>query len=149
MNLQNPNNVGLLAYLSRTASADPLFVKAEDFALDPYLQAGSHPDVVERVWDELGEALPLESRCLVFGTPALVHGGTGTILAVALGTTYALRVPSDHFPDALSFGAEQVHHYSSTATTLDVSDEFGADWVFGKWHEGETSWCQAAHRTAL
>ncbi|MCC6487462.1 MAG: hypothetical protein IT364_08170, partial [Candidatus Hydrogenedentes bacterium] len=59
---------------------------------DPYMGAGSHPDIVERVWDVLGASLPRDCRALVYGTPALVHPAVGVVIALAYGTQYAIRV---------------------------------------------------------
>ena len=149
MELRNPKNEGLIACLERSDSTAPLLESVEDANFDPYREAGSHPDVVERVWDELGAEVPPDSRRLVFGTPVLLRSESGTILAVALGTTYALRIPPDQLQTALSLGFKQVYHYSSTATTLDAARQFGRDWVFGQWDEAEVSWCRSAHGAAI
>ena len=145
MHLRDPANEGLLEYLSAAGRDERLVAAPEDVACDPYVGAGSHPDVVARVWDELGGTLPSDARRLVLGTPALVRAETGTVLAVTLGTAYALRVPPSCWADALRLGARQVHHYTAGSETLDVARRFGADWVFGLWADEERVWCQKAY----
>ncbi len=68
----SPANSGVLAFI-RSARGDHPAIAPPDSVADPYSGQGSHPDVVERIWDELGKALPADCRCLVLGTPALVH----------------------------------------------------------------------------
>jgi hypothetical protein len=55
----------------RPADGHPLLGTPGSVA-DVHLRQGSHPDVVQRVWDVLGAALPGPCRCLVLGTPALL-----------------------------------------------------------------------------
>jgi hypothetical protein len=145
---EHPENAGLLGYLTRRGGARPFLERAGATTVDPYYGAGSHPDVVARVWEDLGGALPEDCRCLVLHRPVLVRPDSGLILAIALGTTYALRVPSEHRAEALEKGAEEVHRYGSGGEILDVSREFGPDWIFGFWHQAEPSWCRAAYGTA-
>lgn len=145
---RNPANEGVLAYLTRRGGARPLVERPGETTVDPYYGAGSHPDVVARVWDELGGALPEDCRCLVLHRPVLVRADSGAMLAIALGTTYALRVPSEHWADAVAKGAEQIHQYGVRGEVLDLSREFGPDWIFGFWHEAELSWCRAAYHAA-
>jgi len=142
----NPVNEGVLAYLARHGDAKPLLERPNETRVDPYYGAGSHPDVVERVWNQLGATLPEDCRCLVLGSPALMRGDSRAILAVALGTTYALRVPPDHWQEALSKGAKQVHRYWGPGAVLDLPRQFGPDWIFGLWHECEPAWCEGAYR---
>jgi len=141
---EHPANAGLLGYLTRRGGPRPLLERPGTTTVDPYYGAGSHPDVVARVWEELGGALPEDCRGLVLHRPVLLRADSGAILSIALGTTYALRVPSEHRAEALAKGAEQVHRYGLGGEVLDVSREFGPDWVFGFWHEAEPSWCRAA-----
>jgi hypothetical protein len=55
---------------------------------------GAHPDLLARLWDELGGALPVDCRWIVFGTPVLVHPKTGMLFGFGGGThTYAFRLP--------------------------------------------------------
>src|SRR4051812_26044401 len=73
---------------------------------DPYMSQGSHPDVVARVWDELGEALPRDCRALAKGgKPVLAHPDTDRIFALPRGTAYALWVIPEDLGTALAAGA--------------------------------------------
>ncbi|MFC1817139.1 hypothetical protein ACFL0M_14660 [Thermodesulfobacteriota bacterium] len=51
---------------------------------DPYMEAGSHPEIVERVWDALGSSLPVDCRAIVYSAPALV------LLAILLYDQYQI-----------------------------------------------------------
>ena len=64
--------------LVREILGDQPPVASPDTVGDPYYGQGSHPDVVERVWDQLGASLPTDCRCLVYGTPALVDPASGS-----------------------------------------------------------------------
>lgn len=149
MTIATPQNERLLSYLGRSGDDRALLASPRTVDYDAYVEAGSHPDVVERVWDELGAELPEESRCLVLGRPALVHAVTGTILSVALGTSYAMRLLPGDLERARAVGCETVHRYASTGTVVDVAEAFGGDWVFGCWCDDEPAWCLAAHRARL
>lgn len=101
---------------------------------DPYWEAGSHPDAVERLWEELGAALPTDCRCLVYGTPALVHPSAGVVLAFSMGTGYFVRLPSGAVvPDAGQPGDWR-------SETL---RELGPDWAVGSWSADELDWCRS------
>src|SRR4051794_25996181 len=123
--LRQPANAGVIAWLEQHGGED------DDRAPAPerdYLAAG-HPDIVERVWDQLGKPLPMEARRVIFGRAALVHPETRIIVALAIGTQYALRLPA-RVPAT-------VRDTLRTATTwsngrrLSVRDAFGPDWIFG------------------
>ncbi len=105
---------------------------------------GSHPDIVERVWDQLSAALPKSCRCLVHGTPALVHDKLGVVLGLTLGTEYALLLPNGRMPDADKKAMERVHVYKTSRVTLDLGD-FGPCWRFGRWNREEEEWMQEVY----
>src|SRR5215475_15877074 len=110
----HPMNQLVLKYLR---GREHLLLKPEpilswDEHPDPYTQAGSHPDVVERVCDVLGASLPVDCRALVYGTPALVYSREGVVLAVAYGTRYAIRVPDESINEALKVGRRTVQEWS-------------------------------------
>jgi hypothetical protein len=111
----------------------------------PYMDQGSHPDVVERVWDIIGSSLLEDCRCLVYSTPALVHPKTGIILAFCNGTTYCLRLTGDLMEKALQSGAKTVQKWSSRRN-MDAQHDLGSDWVFGCWLEDEIEWCQMVYK---
>ncbi len=147
----HPDNRGVLAYLQRPRNGPhpPLSAPPSAFA-DPYYELGTHPDVVEQLWDRLGTALPADSRCVVAGTPGLVDPASGFVLAVGLGTGYALRFAPADFHAALAEGATTTHHYRSVDLLLDIST-WGPGWVYGSWAapEAERLARAAAHARAL
>lgn len=133
----HPANARIVDYLRTLAPrARPLTPWRE--AQDPYYEAGAHPDVVEFVWDRLGGSLPTTSRCLLFGVPVLVQPDSGIILAVAMGTGYALRVPDEALTNALANGYQVT--WDLRTQVLDAAALFGADWVWGRYNNTEARW---------
>lgn len=141
LDLRHPENSGVLAWLaSRAPTAPP--IQRPSAVPDPEAGAGAHPDVVERLWRQLGQALPRAARALVYGTPALVHPERGVVLAVAIGTTYALRIPPTAFQAAIARGLKRVHRFATVGQTLDLA-AFGPSWCFGAWLDSERSWVES------
>lgn len=106
---------------------------------DPYLHEGSHPDIVVRVWDELGAVLPVDCRAQANGTPSLAHPVTDRVFAVAHGTAYALwLVPADVVA-ALELGAATVMTWSGGSVT-DLAERAGPGWIWGRWYDPEPEW---------
>jgi hypothetical protein len=142
--VDRPENAAALRYLSHGRSAEEAgFGPPADDVDRRHL--GTHPAVVDRLWDELNAALPADARNLVFDGPALVHPG-GTILAAGIGTQYVLRLLPDDVVAAVAEGAELVHHFRTVGTTLDLRVSFGPEWVFGIRDEREAGWLLAAYR---
>ena len=110
----SPTNRGVLKYLGRGKKSQNTVLAAPDSVTDPYLRQGSHPDIVYRVWDELGASLPIECRCLIYGTPSLVQDRTGVVIAICNGTQYNLRLTPDDFRHAISKGASTRTRWSRT-----------------------------------
>jgi hypothetical protein len=139
-------NAGLCRYFGTKGTRMPAFATATSVR-DPYYGLGTHPDLVERLWDELGAALPVDCRAVFFGTPALIEPRTGIVFAFAGGThTYGLRLPPREHADAVRAGAQRVHRYpDGTALALEA---FGPEWVFGGWFADERAWCRAAYALA-
>ena len=137
----HPANEGVIRSLCGKKAGNASIV-APDAVHDPYLGCGSHPEIVERVWDQLGRGMPQGCRRILCGTPVLVDPGTGVILAVCYGTSYGLRLPDGALPEALQAGCATSHRWGDGKVT-DLSAEFGTDWVFGCWAQGEVAWCQA------
>jgi hypothetical protein len=135
-------NKRVVDYLQTRNPSQPLF-GAPDSVSDPYMSQGSHPDIVERVWKQIGSNLPLDCRCLVCGTPALVQPVSGILLAFCLGTTYCLRLPSELLEEAVKHGAKTSTKWSN-GTVLDATKTFGPDWIFGAWNE-EVQWCRKTY----
>jgi hypothetical protein len=140
MEIRNAMNDGVVRYLERNARSQgmPDVRPPREKHLD-YWECGSHPDVVERVWDQLGKRLPVECRQVVLGTPALVHPHSGVVLAIAIGTQYALRLPGRVAQDGLPAGTRTENTWS-TGGVMDIQKELGSDWIFGSWASAEEEW---------
>lgn len=143
MDIVQPHNTKVLTYLSRGKKDAPVFALPNS-ARDPYYECGCHPDVVERVWDQIGKALPKDCRCLIHGTPALAHPKSGIILATAIGTQYGLRLPGDLGEAAIKAGAKLCVNWTGGGS-LDIRRELGQDWVFGSWSPNELIWCKSVY----
>lgn len=139
-NQDDPRNALLVRYRTspgRNPLGYPACFGALESPRDPYLNLGSHPDIVERVWKGLGAELPRAARCVVFGTPGLVAPSSGVLLAQAFGTQYIVRVPR-----GVTRGPEfkTVMQWTGLPPT-DLAASYGPDWVFGQWHKDEPRWC--------
>jgi hypothetical protein len=138
---KHPANLQVLASLGsgRAKKWKPIAAPAK--VPDPYMNCGSHPDIVERVWDHLGRVLPDDGRCLVYGNPALVHPRSGVVLAVCYGTSYALRLPkgSPRPPRRL-----RVVKWTLGGET-DLEAEYGKYWQFGCFSADEENTLKAVY----
>jgi len=128
LNTNHPANAKVLLALGNGRRQDVSVTPADD-TLTPC-------KALERLWNELGSTLPDDARCLLNGTPALVHPASGIVLAVCVGKDYALRVPPGLNREAESLGLRK-----STVTT-----RFGADWLLGNWQPREVSWLRRVYR---
>ena len=144
MDLSHPSNIKVLAYLSKRNPDAALALLPAESTRDPYMYLGSHPDIVERIWKEIGAALETECRIIVFGTPTLIQPDSGIILAFALGTSYCLHLPDGLVKTALAAGAPTTTKWAGGRVT-DAVKEFGEGWFFGKWLKDEITWCQQAY----
>lgn len=135
----SPLNQHVLNYLGRGEKALKPTIAAPGSVPDPYLGQGSHPDIVQRVWDELGAGLPQKCRCLVYGTPALVHNRTGIVIAICNGTQYNLRLTAADFQKAIAKGAKTKNRWSN-GEEMDSLDVLGQGWIFGGWFTEEKQW---------
>ncbi len=141
-----PANASLLRYFKNRASQYDDANQAEIH--------GTHPDLVERLWDQLGKLLPEDCHAVVYGTPVLVRPATGIIFSFAGGThTYAFRLPPELREPAIKAGAKTVYHYRAypelniEAYTFDLAD-IGDEWVFCGWLKGEEEWMRVAYAFA-
>jgi hypothetical protein len=73
------------------------------------------------VWDELGACLSGGARAIVLGRPALCDPPSGVVLAIALGTAYALRIAAGDLDAALAAGLRPTYAYNAPAKTLDAT----------------------------
>jgi hypothetical protein len=147
--VNHPLNAGLRHYCEpRHSPARIPALAFPDEVPNAYLTLGTHPDLIARLWDELGKVLPLDCRAVFFGSPVLLHPGSGVVFAFAGGThAYALRLPEPERSEALQAGAPRVHHYPGNQPALDLAP-IGAEWLFGRWYDAEERWCAAAYASA-
>jgi hypothetical protein len=136
MNVQIPENEAVLAFLIRSHQGK-IQLPPHQSTRDPYWELGSHPDVVERVWDELGTVFGQDSRQIVCGRPALVHPMTGVVLTIAWGTRYVLRLSEEMARKARDEGFKTVHMWSD-GTKTDIESDLGPGWIFGQWSTEES-----------
>ena len=114
VNLSSPANIGIVSYLEamarspRSVSAAQACASASpESVTNPYYDLGTHPELVERLWDRLTVKLPADCRWIVYGAPALVRPSSGIVFAFAGGTqTYALRLPTREREAALRAGPD-------------------------------------------
>jgi hypothetical protein len=143
MNVDIPRNRIVLAYLTcplrRNRVPLPAVVRPEEVE-DPYTRLGTHPEVVQRIWDELGGSLPSDCRSVVHSAPVLLHPETGTIFVLALGTGYGLRLPPPLVEVAISRGARISVRYTD-GDDMNAHRDLGRDWVLGAWLAAEPKWC--------
>jgi len=131
-------NQGVLNHL-RDKHGGNAPISSPDSHPDPYLRAGSHPDIVSRVWETLGGALPADSRAIVYGTPALVHPKNGVVLALAYGTAYVIKIPDDEMSEAIEAGCKAEQTWTGGGKT-NVQELLGFGWLFGCWDRREINW---------
>jgi hypothetical protein len=137
----HPANAGIIRSLCKKQTP---VVALPQSVEDPYYYCGSHPEIVERVWDELNTALSADCRCILWGRPALVHPVSGVALALCYGTHYCLRLPDGVLEEAL-----QSRCYSTTdwprGGGTNIQERLGPDWIFGAWATQEPEWCRAVY----
>jgi hypothetical protein len=111
----------------------------------PIEQLTTHPDVIERVWKDLGAKLPADCARFVHRTPCLVHDRSGIILAFGWGTAYAIRLPRSMLEEALASGATPIKTWTGGRQT-DLSRELGDEWLWGSWFRAEPDWLASSYQ---
>jgi hypothetical protein len=144
MDIDITANKGVLEFLRTIRDNYTSLLAPPDSVTDPYMSQGSHPDIVKRLWDKLGTVLPEDCRYLVCGSPALVHQRSGIVLAIAVGTQYALRIPPDCRQEAKQVGAKLSTKWSN-GSVWNVRLTLGYDWVLGSWLSNEEQWCRIVY----
>jgi hypothetical protein len=145
VDLKHPANAALIRYLKREFNTR---IEQQNPAevTQPYLSLGTHPEIVERLWDQLGKGLPEPCAWVLHGRPILVRPSTGIVFGFSTGHVYALRLPGEMHAAALRSGAAPLHTFSD-GSTLDLA-QFGPEWLFGLWYRDEPDWCLAAYEAA-
>jgi len=127
------------------AGEDVLFRQGRES--DPYLEGGCHPDVVTRIWNELGPTLPADSRARAKGVPVLAHPESNRIFAAARGTRYALWLTPPDIEAATLLGASTLASWAGGSVT-DLREVAGDGWVWGGWYPGEPEWLRRSYLAA-
>lgn len=141
--VRQPANDRVIGYLQKLRGSAAEDEPAPLPGSPNYWEAGAHPDVVERIWEQLGRMFPPESRRVVCGTPALVNPDSKVLIAVGIGTAYAIRLPSS----ALLAGVPPTVRTEIVWTggaRFNVQTEFGSDWAAGSYMPEEVTWCRQA-----
>jgi len=118
---------------------DPRPIVSPDEHHNPYLEAGCHPDIVERLWETIGSSLPADCRALVYGNPALVHPTLGIVFAWGLGTGYAIRIPDEAMSESLEAGCETECEEAGGGKVV-IGEVLGKGWIIGCWKNEEMQW---------
>ena len=133
-----------MRYLRRGSEPTTPPSEAPAAVKDPYYTLGTHPDLVEQLWDKLTTYLSVDCRWVVYRRPVLVHPTSGIVFAFATGThLYALRLSEPERAEAKRLGA--VRRYEVRGSLALDLDEVGDAWVFGGWRAEEPRWCAAAY----
>jgi hypothetical protein len=136
---QRRENDGVVRYLGRGTPAEAAVIRRPPPSVDTW-RLGAHPDIVQHLWTRLNGALPSDARFLVADTAALVDPASGLVLAVALGTQYAIRLSGAGLTAAQEAEHATVHEFKTVGRTLDLGATFGPGWVFGRYDEREGEW---------
>ena len=124
----------------------PLSAPPDDVE-DPNYTLGTHPDLVEKLWDKLPSRIAMDCRWIVHARPVLVHPETREIFAFATGThTYAFRVPLQLREGDIVEHASQEYVYTD-GSILDLK-QYDADWIFGGNFNDEEKLCLIAFQEA-
>ena len=175
---KHPANAGVLRFLRQSAKESLSVARGEvscspDSLKDPYYTLGTHPELVEILWDTITTRLPVSCRWVVYGAPVLVRPDTGIIFGWAGGTmTYALRLAvSDvdaymqaartkaaKWADEFELTGEKREKYIAihSSHVWEYSDgsalhirTFGRTWVLGRSLDNEQQLCKNAYEFAV
>ena len=139
----HPKNKVALSHL-RNHMHPPLIsepvVGSDDYSY-AYREAGSHPDIIEYLWEKVNGMLSIDCRAIVYGSPVLVNPHKGLLIALAYGTQYAIRIPDSKYMEALQAGCRTKNKWSNGDIT-DIEKEMGEGWVFGCWADEESKWLE-------
>ena len=136
----DPRNTDILAYLKKRKNENDIQKSiSSDQVPDPYFKLGSHPDIVQRVWDEVTDKISEDCKWIVYGNPVLVTPKSGIIFGFTCGTSYVLRFSPNVIQEVVNKGLKTEHKFMNNYT-LDLS-VIGKDWFFGEFYDEEKEWC--------
>jgi len=133
--LANPENYGILAALEQ----EGIQRKGPRTALEslesypkPYMSSlYTHPDILDRMWSQLGKGLPADTRGVCWGYPVLVSPSSGLIFCVGVGTFYLLRLDRDEI--AMDSKIEMRRQFVA---------KVGEGWKIGEFRREEVDVCR-------
>tara|TARA_R110002073_G_scaffold123819_1_gene267631 strand:- start:27438 stop:27905 length:468 start_codon:yes stop_codon:yes gene_type:complete len=143
--LDLPANAKVLEVLRGNAPKAPLETPVE--TADTW-QLGTHPDLVEYLWQTLGDTLPKPCARVAYAQPVLAAPGTSTIFAFAGGTgTLAMRLPQSALGEALRIdGFGKTLSYPSAVLHASA---LGSGWAFvAPFGADALRWCKEAYEAA-
>ncbi len=129
--------------------------KSKDPHLVDLFQLGTHPELIEYLWHDLADKLPVNCQWVIYSRPVLVRFDSGIIFGCAGGThTYGFRLSPDALEEALKVGAKRITHYPEyanlgiPASSFDI-ETFGPEWILGGFFKQEQGWCLSAFNFAV
>jgi len=149
MEVNLPSNSSVLRFLTREGGHMycklpnvPAFAEWNSVS-DAFTSCGCHPEVVSRIWTDIGRKLPRDCRGLIYSNPSLVHAETGIIFALGMGTWYGLRLPRKLISVAIAAGAKTRMEFSTG--NMDIRQSISDEWVFGGFLVQELGLCKSAY----
>ena len=114
-----------------------------DAVADPWYGLGTHPDIIEALWD-MDDSLAQRCRWVFWGGPALVHPETGVVFAIGMGTIgIVLRLPPQVVASADPQVARVIQKFNR-APTFDIGPA-GPGWRLIGHEAPRALWCRAAY----
>lgn len=128
VDFSHPANEGILRYLMgaefRGLPSIPPFEDYYDGV------GGTHPDLVEILWERMSKPLPEKCAWVVYGRPALVHKSTGIVFGFAVGTSLiGLRLPEQERQRVIGNNSHSQKWQWGSGKTVFARD-IGKDWIF-------------------
>jgi len=122
---------------------DPPVSQSLDAVADPWYGLGTHPDIIEALWD-MDDSMPQRCRWVFWGGPALVHPETGVVFAIGMGTIgIVFRLPPHVIASADPQLARVVQKFNR-APTFDIGPA-GPEWRLIAHEAPRTLWYCAAY----
>jgi len=122
---------------------DPPVSQSLDAVADPWYGLGTHPDIIEALWD-MDDSLPQRCRWVFWGGPSLVHPETGVVFGIGVGTIgIVFRLPPHVIASADPQLARVVQKFNR-APTLDIAPA-GPEWRLITHVAPRALWCRAAY----
>ena len=151
----HPSNAQAVACLKSADHCSP------EQADDPYLELGTHPDLVGWLWSNWSGHLPVDCRWVVGRQPALARPDTGVAFGFAMGThdismrldeadwnalrTIQWEVVERRAQESLLVGKEKADYVDGQLRDSHV----GLDWIIGIFLNEEEAFCLKAYEWAV